>query len=225
MASDMYDFLVERYGAREWLEPEAVEESVFVWRLSPEAAAIEGMEPLRVQQVEVAPETAQSPAIAGALESQQASPMRVTESIWTPSPDQPRRLVHLRTFECDSRAAARAQLLSVLADMQGPVTERKDIAGEISFATPNNTTILAARGNLVFTLTNAGQDVIDLAGVATALDRKLAEAPPSPESMAESSSLPDDDTPFKAIARGGEVVVENGRPVLRGKNVTVVRLP
>jgi hypothetical protein len=224
MASDPLEFLMQRYGASDWLEPERRSENVFVWKLSP-VAALEGMQPLRIQSVEIPPEATQASSLARALVEHQTSPMRMTDSIWTPDAGDPRRLVHLRTFECDSRAAARAQLLHVLADMQGPVTERKDVAGEVAFATPGNTTVLGVRGNLVFVLTNGGPEVIDLAETARALDQRLAGEPDAESRSLTPTTIEDTDVSYRAIARDGEVVVENGRPVFRGADVRVVQLP
>jgi hypothetical protein len=105
------------------------------------------------------------------------SSVRLTDSTWTPDEeDNPRRLVHLRTFECDSRAAARAQLLQLLAEIQGPPLKRTDAAGEVSFAAPGNTMIAGVRGNVAFMLTNGGEELLDLSGIAATLDRRLTEA-------------------------------------------------
>ena len=57
--------------------------------------------------------------------------------------------------------------------MQGPTVERTDVAGEVAFATPGNTTIAGVRGNVVFLLTNGGEDVVDLGRTAASVDERL----------------------------------------------------
>ncbi len=173
MASETLNFLMRQYGAAEWLEPRPEAESAPLRGLSARTL-IEGMQPLRVQELEV-PAGAGVAGLSRELRYAQRSPMRVTDSIWTDGADDgSRRLVHLRTFECESAAAARAQLLQLLAEFQGPEVRRSDAAGEVSFAAPGNTAIAGVRSNVAFLLTNGGEELIDLSGVAASVDRKLA---------------------------------------------------
>jgi hypothetical protein len=174
MASETLNFLMRQYGAAEWLEPRAEAESVPLRGLSARTL-IDGMQPLRVQELEVPAEGADVAGLSRELEHAQRSPMRVTDSIWTDGAEgDSHRLVHLRTFECESSAAARAQLLQLLAEFQGPEVRRSDAGGEVSFAAPGNTAIAGVRGNVAFLLTNGGEELIDLSAVAASIDRKLA---------------------------------------------------
>jgi hypothetical protein len=172
MASETLDFLMKHYGADEWLD--ADRELVAPRRVSPEKL-IDGMRPLRMQQMDVAAELMDVAALSRELENAQRAPMHFTDSTWTPDDDEenPRRLVHLRTFECESPAAARAQLLQLLAEVQGPVLERTDGAGEVAFAAPGNTFIAGVRGNHAFTISNGGEELIDLSRIAATLDERL----------------------------------------------------
>jgi hypothetical protein len=176
MASETLDFLMKRYGAADWLEAEttmADRDQLAPPRVSARNL-IDGMQPLRVQEMDVEPEHMDVAGLSRELATAQRSPMHFTDSTWTPDDEEnPRRLVHLRTYECESPAAARAQLLQLLAEIQGPVVERTDVAGEVAFASPGNTFIVGVRGNHVFMLTNGGEELIDLSAIAATLDERL----------------------------------------------------
>jgi hypothetical protein len=176
MASETLNSLMRRYGASEWLEAEtttADREQVALRRVSPRKL-IDGMQPLRVQEMDVAAELMDVAGLSREIETAQRSPMHFTDSTWTPDGNEENpRLVHLRTFECESPAAARAQLLQLLAEIQGPVVERTDVAGEVAFAAPGNAFIVAVRGPHVFMLTNGGQELVDLSSIATTVDGRL----------------------------------------------------
>lgn len=172
MASETLNFLMKRYGAGEWLE--ADRELVKLQRISP---VIDGMRRLRVQEMDVEAELMDVAGLSREIETAQRSPMYVTDSTWTPDDDESLSLlVHLRIYECESPAAARAQLLQLLAEIQGPMIERSDVAGEVAFAAPGYTVIIAARGHYVFMITNGGQELIDLSTIAAALDERLGGA-------------------------------------------------
>ena len=175
MASETLNFLMRHYRASEWLEADRGQ--VALRRVSPEKL-IDGMRPLRVKEMDVAAELMDVAGLSRELENAQRSPMHVTDSTWTPDGEEesPRRLVHLRTFECESPAAARAQLLQLLAEVQGPVVERTDVAGEVAFAAPGNTFIAGVRGNYVFVISNGGAELVDLARIAATLDERLGDA-------------------------------------------------
>ena len=171
MASETLNFLMKRYNAAEWLEADATKVDL---RRVPAEKLIDGMQSLRVQELDVAADWMDVAGLSRELETAQRSPMHVTDSTWTPDyEDAARRLVHLRTFECESPAAARALLLQLLAEVQGPLVERSDVAGDVAFAAPGNTLILAARGPHVFTISNGGEELIDLSRIAKTLDERL----------------------------------------------------
>jgi hypothetical protein len=172
MANETLDFLMKNYGAADWLKPERQRQALVVRGLAARTL-VDGMQPLRVQELEAPAEATDVAGLSRALKVKR-TPVRLTDSTWTPD-DAERRLVHVRTFECDSRAAARAQLLQLLAEIQGPPLERTDAAGEVAFAAPGNTTIAGVRGNVAFIVTNGGEELLDLAGVAATVDRKVTE--------------------------------------------------
>ena len=171
MASETLDFLMKRYGAAEWLEADTTKVDS---RRVPVEKLIDGMQSLRVQEMDVEAEWMDVAGLSRELEYAQRSPMHVTDSTWTPDDgEDARRLVHLRTFECESPAAARALLLQLLAEVQGPLVERSDVAGEVAFAAPGYTFIAAVRGPHVFTISNGGEELIDLSRIAMTLDAAL----------------------------------------------------
>src|SRR5690242_15951197 len=126
MTSQTLDFLMRRYGADDWLEPAPKRElELFVSRRISPRTLIDGMQPLRVQELEVPAELMDVAGLSRELETAQRSPIHLTDSVWTPEGEENTSvLVHLRTFGCESPAAARAQLLQSLAEVQGPVVER-----------------------------------------------------------------------------------------------------
>jgi hypothetical protein len=172
MASETLNFLMRHYGADEWLDADGGQ--VALRRVSPEKL-IDGMRPLRMQEMDVAAELMDVAGLSRELENAQRSPVHLTDSTWMPDDEEekPRRLVHLRTFECESPAAARAQLLQLLAEVQGPVVERTGVAGEVAFAAPGNTFIAGVRGNHAFLISNGGEELIDLSRIAVTLDERL----------------------------------------------------
>ena len=175
MASETLKFLMRHYGASEWLE--ADREPVKPRRVSP---VIDGMRLLRMQEMDAPAELMDVAGLSRELETAQRSPMHFTDSTWTPDEEEnPRRLVHLRTFECESPAAARAQLLQLLAEVQGPLVERTRVAGEVAFAAPGNTFIAGVRGQYVFMIANGGQELVDLSRIAAALDERLGGTLPA----------------------------------------------
>ncbi|MBV9493468.1 MAG: hypothetical protein JOZ54_04430 [Acidobacteria bacterium] len=168
MASETLRFLVQRYGADEWLDAESARERTAARRIPPQ---IEGMRSLRMQEMTVPAEAMDVAGLSRELAAAPRSPIYYTDSTWTPEEEaeSPRRLVHLRTFECESGAAARAQLLQLLAEMQGPALERTDVAGDVAFATRGNTLIAGVSGSEAFLLSNGGAELMDLSRIAAEL--------------------------------------------------------
>jgi hypothetical protein len=66
-------------------------------------------------------------------------------------------------------------LASQSPEIQGPVLERTDVAGEVAFAAPGNTFIVGVRGNHVFMITNGGPELVDLSSIAATLDERLGD--------------------------------------------------
>ena len=93
MANETLDFLMKRYGAREWLEPDAAAREVAAHRRVSARTLIAGMQPLRVQELEIPAEGLDVAGLSRELRGAQRSPARLTDSIWTPDgeeADQPR---------------------------------------------------------------------------------------------------------------------------------------
>jgi hypothetical protein len=175
MASETLDFLMKRYRAAEWLEADTTKIDSERRRVPPEKL-IDGMQSLRVQEMDVDAELMEIAGLSRELKNAQRSPVHVTDSTWTGYGEDTRKLVHVRIFECESPAAARALLLQLLAEIQGPLVERTDVAGEVAFAAPGNRFIVGARGHYVFMINNGGEELIDLSSIAKTLDERLGAA-------------------------------------------------
>ena len=188
-------------GSPDWLRPEPRDANVFVWHFVPQP--IEGFERLRLQRYA-------------------AAPLTTTESIH----GQGEALVHLMTFECESRAAARQQLLNVLDGFQGPPPERSDVAGEVSFVAGDGIGVVAVRGNLVLQALNGGPKLVSVVPVVRGIDERLLRQPQNfaerlrvtphltvRRAVAAPLDLPAEDVFVHVIAEGGEVHLVDGRPV------------
>jgi len=188
-------------GTPDWLRPDPRDTNVFVWHFVP--PRIEPFEPMRMQRYDT-------------------GPIATTDSIHSRG----EALLHLMTFECESRAAARAQLLHVLGGFQGPVLERSDVAGEVAFAAPGEISVASVRGNLVLLVMNGGTELTSVAPLVRGIDDRLARQPQNfaeklaikPQltvrrAVAAPLDLPAEDVFVHVIARGGEVHLVDGRPV------------
>jgi hypothetical protein len=124
----------------------------------------------------------------------------------------------LIVYECESRIAARAQLLRLLGGFQGPTVRQTDRFGDVAFSVPGDLTALFARGNLAFYAHNGRDDMEPVVPTLKQIDEFLTTepaftdplllriVPPSPE---EDRLLgvdpPSDDEWLHILARGGEV--------------------
>jgi hypothetical protein len=101
-------------------------------------------------------------------------------------------LLSVEIFEFPSRTAAHDHVIDVLAQFQSPDISR-DHAGElgdVAFITPQRTTVLYARANLVVLARNAGPDVAPVFDAAAGLDRLISRRPrPRGKVMPEIRSL------------------------------------
>lgn len=244
MVDEVLQKLISTYDAATWLTPEERIVNVFVHKLAPSDAPIADGEPALVQQIDIEPQQEHGhPEYTRALRESsptpQRSPLRVTFATWQVYATGKPLYVDVRTIECDSRDAARKELLIHLAQIQGPALVRSDVAGEISFASPGNTIIAGVRGNFVWIVLNNSANV-DLSPYARGLDEQLmripdeqqeiSAAPPLTTALGEQLALPidddDDDESYRVIAHGGEVRIEYGRPAFvpneRGEHDLVV---
>ena len=198
--NDFAEALRKQYGADEWLRPEPRDVNVFTWKFKP--FAIDDLTPERMQFFDTPPNY-QLP-----LEQAQRRPVRTTESTFLSE----KAMLVLTTYECDSRAEARAHLLRLLGDFQGPVLERADAAGEVSYAVPHGISAVAARGNLVLYARNGGEDLTDVTPLLRRIDERLTRENDFREELdarVEGSALriarPNADEWVHILARGGEV--------------------
>ncbi|HYI11901.1 MAG TPA: hypothetical protein VEK57_22790 [Thermoanaerobaculia bacterium] len=233
MANDIVQSLIDRYGAKEWLEPEARDVNVLAWRYVP--LRLEGK--WRQARVRVR----ERPAVrrGSAIESIAPSAVRITDSVWQAG-DEDAPMVHVTTFETASRAEARAWLLRTLAEFQAPNLERSDL-GEVAFVSEGHAAGAFVRGNVVFFVRNAGRELTPIKPILKSLDATLAEEPkrfkrpldiPTPSGKAGKATIlelpaPDVSSWYRIVVRGAEPRIEKGRTVLIAPagtaNVTVVQ--
>jgi hypothetical protein len=229
MANELIDSLIERTGARKWLEPEARDVNVLAWHFVP--LRLEGWTAVRqrVRDLPVPPK--------GGLDDIARTPARLTDSVWRQEAEEG-PAVHLTTFETGSRADARAWLLRSLAEFETLQLERSDVAGEVAYSVPGETSIVFVRGNVVFLVRNAEFKLAKLGNVARTLDAQLQEEPrrftrtidiPPPRFRKERATALDIPEPaenrwVRLVVRGGEPRIERGRPVVvpAGGKVAVI---
>lgn len=200
MDKQLAAFLTKRYDAEAWLKPEPLPTNVFVWHFDPAQ-----LQPHNVQRY-------MTPSDDG------KSQIRVTESTY-PKGDV---LLHVTTYECDSRAAARQQLLSVLGEFQGPILERKDVAGEVSYSVPRDVSAVFVRGNVVVVGRNGGPKLTSVKPLLKKLDNMMTGRLPPDSHTLDKLKPPADNEWIQLVAEGAEVVLSKGRPTLRGKGTVAV---
>ena len=200
MDKQLAAFLIKRYDAQAWLKPEPLPTNVFVWHFVPAQ-----LQPQDVQQY-------LTPS------DDEKSQIRVTESTYAKGDV----LLHVTTYECDSRAAARQQLLSVLGEFQGPVLERKDVAGEVSYSVPRDISAVFVRGNVVVVGRNGGPKLTSVKPLLKKLDDILTKQLPPETRTLDKLEPPAENEWIQIVAEGAEVQLSKGRPVLRGKGTVAV---
>jgi hypothetical protein len=152
------DAFGKHYGFDQWSEPERGAEALFIWRFALGGQELPGHRAVRIETVG----QPDAPAIA---------------SLWSPEQQQG-VLVRVDVSEAPSVAAARAELLRVLADFQSPQIERVDGGpGDVAFGPGGNRALAFARANIVVVVRNAGDEVEPVETPAHELDQLLREGP------------------------------------------------
>lgn len=208
MPNNFADAIREHYQAEQWLRPEPRDVNVFTWKFKP--FAIGDLKPERLQFYDA------PAAFDLKIAEAQARPVRTTESNWFDGD----AMLTLTSHECDSRAAARAQLLAVLGTFQGPNLKRSEIAGEVAFSVPDDLAAVTVRGNLVLTARNGGAKLISVAPLLRDIDKRLTAGFGGEERAVKAGELdlsrPLADEWLHILARGGEVQVIEGTPQFVG---------
>jgi hypothetical protein len=152
------DAFGKHYGFDQWSEPKRGAEALFIWRFALGGQELPGHRAVRIETVG----QPDAPAIA---------------SLWSPEQQQG-VLVRVDVSEAPSVAAARAELLRVLADFQSPQIERVDGGpGDVAFGPGGNRALAFARANIVVVVRNAGDEVEPVETPARELDQLLREGP------------------------------------------------
>ena len=232
MNSEHTDLLARQFGFDEWSRPDGAQaENLLVWRFTPRGMELSGWRMHRAER------GAGSGGAADAIREADTAVASDTHSLWLDGAERGGSMLRVDTWECASQAAARRRLLELLGEHQGAsiFTRSPEGAGEVAFSAPNGHAQMFARGNLVVEVRNASRQLADVSPPARELDALLlarpdpaqAEAlgmrggevsPAELASFAERAAADSSDQPdvwFKFLARGGEVVLEGGRPVFR----------
>jgi hypothetical protein len=96
-------------------------------------------------------------------------------SVWTPAGGGP-GLLSVDLHEAPTAEAARAQLLRLLGEFQGPIVERDSSVGDVAFRAGTGA-ILFARGNYVVQVRSVEREPVAIAPVAERIDQHLQAVP------------------------------------------------
>lgn len=161
MNEPMWEQLSREYAYDSWREPSGAERLTLDAALLAPGAELDGWRSLRLG-------TAGYPGVRADYRS-------IWQSLGAPA-------AHLRLDLIDTSGAAEARrlVLDLLGEFQGGGLQRVDRpgvigAGEVGFMVPGDTARLFARQNLVALISNAGREVVPVAGFAHALDEVLIE--------------------------------------------------
>jgi hypothetical protein len=168
---------------------------------------------------------------------------RSIQSLWRRSQAQD-ELVQVEVVECPSRATAHRALLRAIWAFQSPLVRRfnAEPVGDVAFAFPGETAIVAARANLVMAIRSVSRALVPVTSVARGLDAniksKLASAPSlgmtsqvavrvtKPPAAHPGEFVPleidaaeegESEVCLKFFAAGGEVAVHEGRIAYRAQ--------
>lgn len=206
--------LRERYAFDEWRGARASDECLLVWRFRLSGLELPGWVAHRIQTLRPA---GMPPA---------------TLSLWQDSRETRDTLLSIALFECASREAAHEQMLRLLGELEGAGLERRDGPGDVAFGSADGV-LLFARGNMALLVHGDEGRPGPVLDAAARLDRLLAARPaPAPEGPAivgfraagsaaaaaiplviEAEAPPGREVWFKLYTRGGELRIEDGRPV------------
>jgi hypothetical protein len=146
------DFLVERFGFSGW---RSAERKTVISGVRLDTTELRGLRQVRVDRVSV-------PGARAAYQGMWASAAN------------PETLVRVDVIEMPSVSSAREMTLSLLGEFQSPNLRRSERPiGDISFATPDMTSVVFAHQNVAAMLRNAGSEVISVRDIARDLDEAL----------------------------------------------------
>lgn len=123
-------------------------------------------------------------------------------SIWAPA-GEGTGLIAVDVWECATGELARAQLLRMLGEFQGPDLERLPAPGDVAFGF-GTTAVLFARGNYVVQLRSVEREPIEALPLAESFDRGLLSAP---------AATPKRSGPLRGISTGTAGPIQPGQRV------------
>ena len=155
------EWLAERYDFASWRDVPARasrQEEPFIWHFALFGREIVGWTAHRIQRVTL------------------PSGVSANYSIWRPNTGETNSLLAVDAFELTSREEARAYLLELLGEFQGPPLSRRDAPGAVAFAT-DDTALVFVRANVVFFVRSAERVPAPVGAVARQLDLYLSARP------------------------------------------------
>lgn len=209
------DWLQERYDFASWRDVRATEPSLVGIGFRLTGAELPGWRLHRARTVRVA---GAAPAVL---------------SIWRPA-GAGQGLLSVDVYESSTAESARAQLLRLLGEFQGPNLERLPSVGEVAFRAGTGA-IAFVRGNYTVQVRSVEREPVDVAAVAERLDQHLLATPersgsdtgplrgasaPAGMAPAPGQRIPIDidveprdegDVWIRIFARSGRIHVEGGR--------------
>lgn len=156
--------------------------------------------------------------LVNTVDMQSAPDLTERVYMWEKKGSEGKQLIRIGIAEAAEWRRAQAQLQSQLVQSMRPDIPRGKgklaKLGDISFAAGDDLAAVAAvsfvRGNLTVTVDSAGSDPVDVAAVATSLDR-LFSAPPKPQELARARAVDRSLAPLE-IAKSESVVLPERLP-------------
>jgi hypothetical protein len=222
MNARLTEMLKEKHQYEDWRGQTSLAEGLLLWRYFLIGDELAGLELVNSQRVE-------PPGWPTSI-----------QSIWRAPTEHAGALVRLDLFECGSLEVAHEFVIRFLAEFQSPLIGREPEApvGDVTFAGPDDAVIVFARGNMVVGLRNAGSEIVTVRPLAAALDAELSNRPRPGGAVVpeirrfgpdEREFRPDTGGPlaldasdplqrplrFKFFSTGADLLLEEGRPLLR----------
>lgn len=163
---DLLKILRQRHNFVSWRGLKLLEENLFISNFIPNKNSLAGW---TLHDVEVA----EIEDLPGGI-----------KTLWRPADDDSQLLLRIDFFECASLSGAHDFLLQLLTEFEEPALTRREQPvdeegdlGDIFFASPDETTIIFARANMVLMLRNIQLKEVPLTKVARQLDQSIISRP------------------------------------------------
>lgn len=156
MMTEQPESIKEKYDFAAWRGINRLDRELSVRNISLPKGLIAGLETTRIREIDP------------------GDGSRLLRMSW-PVPGHTSALLLMDIRECKSREDAHDVLLELLANLQAPDVKRLgvDAPGDIAFSRDLSTAVVFARGNVVFSINNGGEEVVQVIQVAKTVDHWL----------------------------------------------------